>query len=205
MTPLIFATNNANKVAEVQQAFAGQFEIIGLKQAGITVEIEEPYNTLDENASEKCRVIHRLTGKDCFGEDTGLEVTALNGAPGVKSARYAGEQRSDQENMQLLLQNLLQAKNRSARFRTVMALIWQGNEYVFEGICTGSIAVSPKGDQGFGYDPVFIPDVGSRSFAEMNLDEKNEISHRKKAMSKLMEFITTAVNKEKGSMKQVNL
>ena len=196
MTPLIFATNNANKVAEIQQAFTGRFEIIGLKQAGINAEIEEPYDTLEENAKEKCRVIYRLTGKDCFGEDTGLEVTALNGTPGVKSARYAGEQRSDTDNIQLLLHNLLQATDRSACFRTVMALIWQGNEYVFEGICTGSIAVSPKGDKGFGYDPVFIPDAGNRSFAEMNIDEKNEISHRKKAMRKLVEFITIAGNKK---------
>ena len=189
MTTLIFATNNANKLVEIQQAFADQLKIIGLQQAGIDVKIAEPFDTLEENALEKCRFIHRLTGKDCFGEDTGLEVAALSGAPGVKTARYAGEHRSDQDNMQLLLQNILQAADRGARFRTVMALMWKGKEYLFEGICTGSIAVSPTGNFGFGYDPIFVPDGSNRCFAEMELAEKNQMSHRKKAMRKLVAFI----------------
>ena len=189
MTSLIFATNNANKLAEVQHAFKNTLQIIGLKQAGIDVEIEEPYDTLEENAREKCRVIHQLTGYDCFGEDTGLEVAALSGAPGVKTARYAGEERSDTNNMQLLLQNLLQVTNRSARFKTVIALIWRGKDYLFEGICTGTITVSPKGVQGFGYDPVFVPDGSVRTFAEMDMQEKSKLSHRKKAMSKMVDFI----------------
>lgn len=189
MTSLIFATNNANKLAEVQYAFKNHLQIVGLKQAGVDIEIEEPYHTLEENAREKCRVIHQLTGYDCFGEDTGLEVIALKGAPGVKTARYAGEQRSDSDNMQLLLQNLLRVTNRSARFRTVIALIWQGKDYLFEGICTGNIALSPKGIQGFGYDPVFVPDGSSITFAEMDMQEKSKLSHRKKAMSNMVDFL----------------
>lgn len=193
MITLIFATNNANKVAEIQQAFADRLRIIGLKGAGIEAEIEEPYDTLEENAMEKCRVIHRLSGKDCFGEDTGLEVTTLNNTPGVKSARYAGEQRNDRDNIQLLLHNLSKATDRSARFRTVVALIWKGNEYLFEGICTGNIAISPTGLHGFGYDPIFVPDGSNRSFADMQMEEKNKISHRKKAMGKMVGFITASV------------
>jgi XTP/dITP diphosphohydrolase len=186
---LIFATNNANKVAEIQKAFNKHLKIISLKQAGIDIEIEEPYNTLEENAQEKCTVIHQLTSIDCFAEDTGLEVAALNNKPGVKSARYAGEQRSDSDNIKLLLHNLTGITNRTARFRTVIALIWQGKEYLFEGICIGTITVYPRGINGFGYDPIFVPDGSNKTFAEMELDEKNKFSHRKKAMAKMVEFI----------------
>jgi XTP/dITP diphosphohydrolase len=190
---LIFATNNANKVAEVQHACGGSLHIISLKEAGINVDIPEPYDTLHENAAEKCRVIHRLTGGNCFGEDTGLEVAALNGAPGVRSARYAGEQRSDADNMRLLLHNLAGAASRTAQFRTVMALIWKGETHLFEGVCTGKITDTPQGENGFGYDPLFVPDGTDRTFAEMTMAEKSRYSHRKKALEKLLAFLQTGV------------
>lgn len=188
---LVFATNNANKLAEIQKAFAEKLQIVGLKQAGIDIDIPEPYDTLEENALEKCRVIHQLTKQNCFGEDTGLFVTALGGEPGVKSARYAGEQRKDADNINLLLQKLQRVDNRSAQFRTIIALIWEGKEYLFEGICPGVITLQPSGTQGFGYDPVFIPEGSDISFAQMTMDQKAAFSHRKKAMSKLVAFLAS--------------
>ena len=190
---LIFATNNQHKVEEIQAAIGNDLEIIPLKQAGIDIDIPEPHDTLEANASEKARTIHQLTGTSCFSEDTGLEVEALNGEPGVKSARYAGEDKAFDKNIDKLLSNLGNAENRRARFRTVISLIWQGQEWLFEGICEGTIARERHGAGGFGYDPVFIPAGSDRSFAEMTMTEKNEISHRKKAADKLVLFLQKQV------------
>ena len=189
MDILIFATNNQHKVDEIRQVLKNNFNIITLKEAGINIDIPEPHDTLEANATEKSRTIHQLTNKNCFSEDTGLEVEALNGAPGVKSARYAGEGRSFDANIEKLLANLATAENKTARFRTVISLLIDGKEYLFEGICTGKIIEEKKGANGFGYDPVFIPDGSSKTFAEMDMSEKNKFSHRKKAMEKLVVFL----------------
>ncbi|WP_126974101.1 RdgB/HAM1 family non-canonical purine NTP pyrophosphatase [Gynurincola endophyticus] len=187
---IIFATNNANKVAEIQAAIGESLKVIPLKDAGILIDIPEPHDTLEANATEKSTVIHRLTGKNCFSEDTGLEITALNGAPGVKSARYAGEDRSFDANIDLVLQQMQGKADRSARFRTVISLIWDDREYQFEGICEGKILEQRSGSNGFGYDPVFVPDGGETSFANMTMEQKNEFSHRKKAVQQLIEFLS---------------
>lgn len=186
---LIFATNNENKVKEVQAALSGEMQIQTLKQAGINIDIPEPHDTLEANALEKASVIHQMTGQDCFSEDTGLEVEALNGEPGVRSARYAGDDKSTAANMQLVLQKLDGSGNRKARFRTVVALIFNGKEHLFEGICTGKIIDSPMGTSGFGYDPIFVPDGSDRSFGEMTMEEKGIFSHRKKAVAQLVAFL----------------
>lgn len=189
ITELIFATNNANKVKEIKSVVGEQLAIISLEDAGIDIDIPEPHDTLEANASEKSFVIHTLTGKNCFSEDTGLEVTALNGAPGVKSARYAGDGRNFQANIDQLLNNLHGQTDRSAQFRTVVSLIWNEKEYLFEGICKGTILKEQRGQDGFGYDPVFVPESASKSFAEMSMEEKNQYSHRKKAISQLVAFL----------------
>jgi XTP/dITP diphosphohydrolase len=186
---LVFATNNKNKVKEVQAALSGTLQIVSLKEAGIDIEIPEPHDTLEANALEKARTIHRLTGKDCFSEDTGLEVEALNGAPGVRSARYAGDDASTGANIDKLLQELEKATNRKARFRTIAALILNGTEHLFEGICEGRIIAAPAGTEGFGYDPVFVPDGSNCSFAQMRMEEKGKFSHRKKAITQLVAFL----------------
>lgn len=186
---LIFATNNENKVKEVQSALAGKLQLQTLKQAGIDIDIPEPHDTLEANALEKARVIHQMTGKDCFSEDTGLEVAALDGEPGVLSARYAGADKSMQANMEKLLRNLKGHENRKARFRTVVALIHKGQEHLFEGICEGKIIETPRGEGGFGYDPIFIPEGSDRTFAEMSMEEKGRFSHRKKAVARLVAFL----------------
>jgi XTP/dITP diphosphohydrolase len=191
---LIFATNNAHKVEEIQSAIGDQLEVISLQSAGIHIDIPEPHDTLEANATEKSATIHRLTGGNCFSEDTGLEVTALNGEPGVKSARYAGEDRAFQNNIEKLLHKLDGNPDRSARFRTIISLIWGGKEYLFEGICNGRILQTPEGEQGFGYDPVFVPDGDTRSFARMTLEEKNHYSHRRKAADQLVAFLRTTKN-----------
>ena len=191
METLIFATNNQNKVDEIRLVLGNSFNIITLKEAGIDIEIAEPHDTLEANASEKSGVIHKVTQKNCFSEDTGLEVEALNGEPGVKSARYASEGRSFENNIEKLLENLKPHSNKKARFRTVISLILNDKEYLFEGICTGLITNDKKGRNGFGYDPVFIPDGSHKTFAEMSMEEKSMFSHRKKAMVKLIEFLST--------------
>jgi len=189
MIKLIFATNNQHKVQEIQSAIGSVFEVVSLEAAGITIDIPEPYDTLDENASAKSQTIFRLTGQNCFSEDTGLEVFALNGEPGVKSARYAGEEKSFEKNIDKLLSRLGGVADRRARFRTVVSLIWQGEEFRFEGISEGTITGERKGSQGFGYDPVFLPGGSSLTFGEMGLDEKNKFSHRRKAADKLVVFL----------------
>jgi XTP/dITP diphosphohydrolase len=190
MTTLIFATNNQHKVEEIRKVVGNNLHIITLNEAGIDIDIPEPYDTLEENASAKSATIHQLTGKNCFSEDTGLEVTALNGAPGVKSARYAGEGKHPQDNIDLLLTNLEGIANRSARFRTVISLIWDGKEYLFEGECPGRIITEQKGVGGFGYDPIFIPDGAETTFADMSLETKNLYSHRRKATDQLLAFLS---------------
>jgi XTP/dITP diphosphohydrolase len=191
---LIFASNNQHKIEELK-AFAGnesdkyRIEIISLKEAGIDIDIPEPYNTLEENASEKSWTIFKLTNSNCFSEDTGLEIEALNGEPGVKSARYAGETRSFRDNIDKVLKKLSNQSNKNARFRAVISLILDGKETQFEGICNGKIINTPKGTDGFGYDPIFVPDGSDRSFAEMSIKEKNQFNHRTKAAAKLVAFL----------------
>lgn len=192
MKKLIFATNNQHKVDEIRSIKGLGYEIISLKEAGIKIEIPEPFETLEENAREKATIIYKLTGEDCFSEDTGLEVEALNGEPGVKSARYASEENSFSKNTEKLLLNLRGVENRNAQFRTVLALIVNGEEYYFEGICKGTILAEVKGTGGFGYDPVFLPLGSEKTFAEMDIEEKNKYSHRKKAMDKLVSFLQSS-------------
>ena len=189
MQPIIFATNNINKVNEIRAVLKGSFHIISLKEAGIDIDIPEPHETLLENAREKSNVIYTLTGKNCFSEDTGLEVVALNNEPGVKSARYAGDEADFKKNTEKLLRNLQSVANRQAQFRTVISLILDGKEYSFEGICKGSITEKETGKNGFGYDPVFIPEGSENTFAEMDMEEKNKYSHRKKATAKFAAFL----------------
>lgn len=194
MHTLIFATNNQNKVNEIQSLVGEDFKIIPLKAAGIDIDIPEPHATLQENAAEKANTIFSLTQQNCFSEDTGLEIESLQGAPGVNSARYAGEDRDFQANIDKVLLNLAGTKNRNAQFRTVICLIWKDathglQTHYFEGICKGQIATEMHGDKGFGYDPIFIPDGATKSFAQMSMDEKNKYSHRQKAVTQLFEFL----------------
>lgn len=186
---LVFATNNQHKVTEIRSVIGSRFNIITLQEAGIDIDIPEPHPTLEANAAEKSQTIHRLTNQDCFSEDTGLEVAALNGEPGVKSARYAGDGRDFQQNIIKLLRNLEGHADRSAQFRTVISLILNNKEYQFEGTCTGKITTAQKGSEGFGYDPVFIPGGAEKTFGEMGIEEKNKYSHRKKAVAKLIDFL----------------
>jgi len=190
MNKLIFATNNENKVEEIKNIMGDLFDVVSLKEAGININIPEPHDTLKANASEKSRTIYKLTVENCFSEDTGLETEALNGEPGVKSARYAGEGRNSEDNIEKLLVLLKGTENRKARFRTVISLIIAGNEHLFTGICEGHIANEPKGEKGFGYDSIFIPVGDTRTFGEMSLEDKNTFSHRKKAMAELLSFLS---------------
>jgi XTP/dITP diphosphohydrolase len=196
----IFATNNQHKAEEMRYALGNKFEILTLKEAGIDIDIPEPHDTLEENASEKSETIYSLTKTNpialgCFSEDTGLEVYTLNGEPGVKSARYAGDNKSFEANIEKLLSNLTDNSNRKARFRTIISLIIDGKETLFEGICEGKIINEKKGSLGFGYDPVFVPDGSTKTFAEMDLEEKNKFSHRTKAAEKLVAFLTNLKSK----------
>ncbi len=191
---LVFATNNQNKIIEIRSILKKPFSIITLKDAGIDIDIPEPHDTLEANASEKSFTIHQLTNKNCFSEDTGLEVFSINSEPGVKSARYAGEGRNFQDNINLLLKNLEGKSDRSAQFRTVVSLIWENKEYLFTGICLGTIIEKQKGEAGFGYDPVFVPEGSHNTFAEMSIEEKNKFSHRKKAVTQLIEFLKMKVS-----------
>lgn len=193
---LIFATNNQHKADEIKAVLPSNFTILTLKEAGIDIDIPEPHPTLQENAREKAVTIFQLKGIDCFSEDTGLEVFALNGEPGVRSARYAGEDKSFQQNIEKLLQNLQGTENREAQFRTVICLLLDGREHFFEGVCKGQILAEQKGREGFGYDPVFVPDGADKTFAEMSLEEKNKYSHRSKAVAQLVLFLNN-LNKSK--------
>jgi XTP/dITP diphosphohydrolase len=189
MEKLIFATNNLNKIEEVRKVLGDIFHIITLQEAGIDIDIPEPHNTLQANATEKSTTIYYLTKKNCFSEDSGLEVNALYGEPGVKSARYAGKGSSAGDNIKKLLHNMDGEQDRSARFRTVISLLLDGSEHRFEGTCEGKIITEERGQHGFGYDPVFIPEGSDKTFAEMDMEEKNKFSHRKKAMKKMIDFL----------------
>lgn len=189
MHTLIFATNNRNKVAEIQSLVGPNFTIIPLKEAGIEIDIPEPHDQLEANAHEKAVTIFNLTHQNCFSEDTGLEIVALDGAPGVKSARYAGENSNSQANIDLVLSKMTGIENRTAQFRTVICLIWENQTYYFEGVCKGQILSNMQGENGFGYDPIFVPDGATKSFANMTMDEKNTFSHRKKAVTQLFDFL----------------
>lgn len=189
MQELIFATHNQNKVSEVASILKKEFQIKSLAELGLTDEIKEPFDTIEANAVEKANVVFEWTGKNCFSEDTGLEVAALNGEPGVKSARYAGDNRNFEANIDKLLQKLSGKENRNARFLTIICLILDGNHHIFEGVCNGVITLERKGDKGFGYDSVFKPEGSDRTFAQMEMAEKNIFSHRRKAIDKLIAFL----------------
>lgn len=186
---IIFATNNAHKLSEVQAVLGDGFTLVTPRQCGITEEIPEEQETLEGNASQKARYIHDRTGENCFADDTGLEVAALGGAPGVHSARYATDGHDFAANNRLLLRNLEGKSDRRARFRTVISLILNGEEHLFEGVVEGRIIDHEAGHEGFGYDPLFIPDGCERTFAEMSPEEKNAVSHRGRAVRKLAEYL----------------
>ena len=187
---LIFATHNKNKIKEVKSLIPKTISLLSLDDINLLDEIEETAITIEGNALLKAKSIYEQTGKNCFADDSGLLVDTLNGAPGVYSARYAGEQKSDVDNMQKLLVDLQNSKNRSAHFKTVMALIVDGKDYLFEGTIHGKIILEKQGTNGFGYDPVFMPDGYNQTFAEMNSETKNSISHRGIALKKLISFLT---------------
>lgn len=186
---LILATNNEHKVDEIRAVLPSYFEILSLKEAGIDIDIPEPHDTLEENAREKAITIYHMTDTACFSEDTGLEVDALNGEPGVRSARYAGEDKSFQNSIDKVLARLKDQENREAQFRTVICLIVEGNIDFFEGICKGRIIAEQRGNGGFGYDPIFVPDGAEKTFAEMSMEEKARFSHRRKAVDKLVSYL----------------
>jgi len=186
---ICFATNNAKKIEEVKAALGDEFQIVSLQEIGCFEELPETGDTLDHNAFEKARFVKTQFGVDCFADDTGLEVDALDGAPGVYSGRFAGEPRSDERNIDLLLEKMQGKMDRRARFRTVIALILDGSEFAFEGKAEGEIIGERTGSGGFGYDPVFRPKGFDQTFAELSLAEKNEISHRGKAVKALIAFL----------------
>lgn len=186
---LVFATNNANKIIEIRKILTDQFEILSLRDIGFEEDIDETSDTLEGNALIKSSLIYHKFNLNCFADDTGLEVETLDGQPGIYSARYAGVENDAEKNIQKLLDNLRDKPNRNARFRTVISLILNDKEIYFEGIVNGQISKIKKGRMGFGYDPVFIPDGYKKTFAEMDLDEKNKISHRAIAIQKLINYL----------------
>lgn len=190
MKKLVFATNNAHKLEEIRAILGDKVEILSLNDINCHADIPETADTLQGNAALKAQYIYENYGLDCFADDTGLEVEALNGAPGIYSARYAdGEGHDSEANMKKLLSEMQDKENRKARFRTVICLIEDGKEHFFEGIVNGSIIRERKGGAGFGYDPIFMPDGYSETFAEMGNDEKNKISHRARAVQELCEYL----------------
>ena len=194
MKKLVFATNNQHKKEEVAGILASDYEILSLKDIHCLTDIPETGNTFAENASLKSTYVYENFGLNCFADDSGLEVEALNNAPGIYSARYSGE-KNDPKNLQLLLKNLEGQQNRKARFRTVISLIQDGKNHLFEGSITGTIRNIPAGSKGFGYDPIFQPDGYDITFAEMKMEEKNHISHRAIAMQKLIIFLRSKPDK----------
>lgn len=191
METLVFATNNQHKLEEVRNIMCPFVQIISLSDIGCREDIPETAPTLEGNALQKAGYIKAHYGYDCFADDTGLEVEALNNAPGVYSARYAGPGHEAEANMRKLLHEMEGKSNRKARFRTVIALIWKGKEYLFDGVIDGTITEDKRGDSGFGYDPVFKPDLYTKTFAELGNDIKNKISHRALAVNKLAAFLST--------------
>ncbi|HCY40887.1 MAG TPA: non-canonical purine NTP pyrophosphatase [Prolixibacteraceae bacterium] len=192
---LVFATNNLHKLQEINHLLDGSFQLLCLKDIDCNDEIPENQDTLEGNAAEKSFYIWNKYGLNCFADDTGLEIEALNGEPGVYSARYAGEQRNANDNMNLVLAKLDKIKNRKARFRTVVSLVIDGHEIQFEGVVNGHILEEKRGTTGFGYDPIFQPDESDLCFAEMSMSEKNKISHRGRAVQKLVEYLLKLENK----------
>ncbi len=186
---IIFATNNKNKIREIRHVLGNSFTLLSLNDIKMDEDIPENEDTLEGNALEKARYIFKATGMNVFADDTGLEVEALDGQPGVHSARFAGDDKDSNANIDKLLKLMNESPNRNARFRTVIALIFDGKEYLFEGIVNGKIIREKRGREGFGYDPVFVPDGRSCTFAEMELSEKNLISHRARAFEKLKSFL----------------
>ncbi len=186
---LIFASHNEHKAKEIQSLLPSGIELLTLADLQLTEEIPETAETLEGNALLKASYVHERFGMNCFADDTGLEVHALNGAPGVFSARYAGKDKDSEANMALLLKNLSNATDRRARFRTSIALIWNGKQHFFDGVVNGQIAKVRSGSDGFGYDPIFIPENSTRTFAEMTLSEKNNQSHRARALEKMIAFL----------------
>jgi len=185
---IVFATNNQNKIKEVQAQLPKQITLLSLESIGCFEDIPETAKTIEGNALQKALYVKEKYGFDCFADDTGLEVESLDAAPGVHSARYAGDQRNSEDNIDKLLVKLINKKNRNAQFKTVIALVFERKEVLFTGICTGEITTERKGNNGFGYDAVFLPKGFSNTFAEMNLEQKNAIGHRGKAVRKLIEF-----------------
>ena len=191
MNKLVFATNNKNKRDEVARMLAGKYEVLTLEDIGCTTDIVEDAETLEGNALIKAQYVWKNFQLDCFADDTGLEIEVLNGAPGVITARYAGEAKDNSANMEKVLSNLAGANNRSAQFRTAVCLIENGVPTHFEGISKGEITIQKSGQEGFGYDPIFKPKGHEVTFAEMNQDAKNAISHRGRAITKLIEYLTS--------------
>lgn len=187
---LVFATNNKNKLHELQAILGNDFKLLSLEDIGCTEEIPEEQATLEGNARQKAFYVFRNFGYNCFSDDTGLEIEALGGEPGVYSARYAGEEKNSEANMGKVLEKLAKIKNRKARFRTVVSLVIDGEEQQFEGIVEGEILAHKKGGSGFGYDPIFKPNGFEQSFAEMSLADKNKISHRGRAVAKLANYLS---------------
>lgn len=188
---LVFATNNKHKLEELQSILGDRIKLLSLKDIGCNEEIPEEQPTLEGNANQKSTYVYKKYGYSCFADDTGLEIEALNGEPGVFSARYASEEKSAEANMEKVLNKLAKIKNRNARFRTVISLIINGEEKQFEGIVEGEIIKVKRGGSGFGYDPVFQPKGFIETFAEMNLEDKNKISHRGRAVQKLIHYLQT--------------
>ncbi|MBX5438104.1 MAG: RdgB/HAM1 family non-canonical purine NTP pyrophosphatase [Thermoflavifilum sp.] len=190
MSILLFATHNPHKIQEVQTLLPPSMQLMSLQDVGFTSPIPEPYDTLEENSRIKALTVYEALHRDCFAEDSGLEVEALQGAPGARSARYAGEHVPDAAHIALLLSHMDGMEQRQAQFRTVITLIWKGKLFQVQGICKGHIAISPRGHGGFGYDPIFIPDGSRLTFAEMSLAEKNQFSHRAKAIKAFCDLIS---------------
>ena len=188
---IVFASNNAHKVEEVRAKLPASFKVLSLREVIGDVDIPETGTTLDANAAIKARYLYERTGKNCFADDTGLEITALDGEPGVYSARYAGEGCSFDDNMNKVLRNMEGKADRSARFRTVICLILDGKEHYFSGEVKGQMLEQRVGEKGFGYDPIFQPDGHAETFAQMSMEQKNTISHRVKAVAQLVEFLST--------------
>ena len=186
----LFATNNQNKIHEIREILDNTVHILSLNDVGFKGDIPEDKDTLEENALQKAEYIYDKFGLDCFADDTGLEIDALNGKPGVYSARYAGEEKNSEANMNKVLEELQDKDNRKARFRTVISLIFRGKTYLFEGTVYGQILTDKRGSEGFGYDPIFQPDGYDQTFAEMSLNIKNKISHRSRAIRKLAIFLS---------------
>ena len=198
MQQLVIASNNAHKISEISELVEG-IELLSLKDIGFTEDIPEPYHSFEENALAKASAIYKFCGKNVFADDSGICVHALGGAPGVDSAHYSGE-RDDEKNLQKVLEGLKGEEDRRAYYKAVICLVWDGEVYYFEGICEGKVIEEKRGVGGFGYDPIFIPDGYEQTFAELPLSVKNEISHRGKAVMKMVEYLSPALSEGEGEV-----